>query len=161
MAAVRFVRKRARHGADRCYVVAVGPPNSARIIGVVERWPARGRCYPAYWTARQPNLFLADTPPAPRYVLRSGGPDGPEPLPFGTRKAATARLVAVDQAQKVLADRLQAHARRVITRPACPCWSGYHFLHTPVCGCTLCEPGPTLAQVLAEVLANRGDRVHA
>lgn len=27
-----------------------------------------------------------------------------------------------------------------ITNPTCPCWSGLHFLHRPVCGCPLCEP---------------------
>lgn len=32
--------------------------------------------------------------------------------------------------------------RQTVTNPACPCWSGYHFMHRPVCGCLLCEPGP-------------------
>jgi hypothetical protein len=37
-------------------------------------------------------------------------------------------------------DRLnRAEAAPVVTNPACPCWSGYHFMHQPTCGCRTCE----------------------
>ena len=43
------------------------------------------------------------------------------------------------EAQEVADDLNADPPEAAITNPACPCWSGYHFMHRPTCGCALCE----------------------